>query len=318
MTRVGRHAQTDIIDNRPEQQLLFWAVRYARLGWPVFPLQPRAKVPFPGTNGYKDATTDLERVAAWWHRHPDSNIGLATGVAFDVFDLDRYGTEDGQADSFDEIEAAGFLDTLKWVVEEETDLVVAKTGKGLHIYVQPTGAGNRAGFIPTCDWRGRGGYVVAPPSIHPSGEPYLWLCTVNGDLPPLPAAPDELATAAAGTRRTDKQPPAGPSADLIAFASIGLTGGTTPYGRAALDSACAQITEAPAGQRNHTLNAAAYSVWRLVAGGEIDETDAALELAAAAARCGLGGREAERTIASARSGLADPKTAPPTRLRKAS
>lgn len=291
-----------------------WAVLYARRGWPVFPLQPRSKVPYPGTSGSKDATTDLDRVFAWWRRHPDSNIGLATGHAFDVFDLDRYdGTED---DSFAEIERAGFTDTLQWIAD--TDLPVAKTGKGLHIYVQPTGAGNRAGFIPTCDWRGRGGYVVAPPSIHPSGHSYLWICTVNDDIPPLTAAPAELARAAVGARRSDQQNTPGPTADLIAFASIGLTGGTTPYGRAALDSACAQITEAPSGQRNHTLNAAAYSVWRLVAGGEIDEADASIEMAAAAARCGLGAREAERTIASARSGLADPKTAPPARLRKAS
>jgi Bifunctional DNA primase/polymerase, N-terminal len=39
-------------------------------------------------HGVKDATCNRARVLAWWTRHPNANIGLATGHAFDVLDVD--------------------------------------------------------------------------------------------------------------------------------------------------------------------------------------------------------------------------------------
>jgi transposase len=39
-------------------------------------------------HGVKDATTNRARVLAWWTRHPQANIGLATGYRFDVLDVD--------------------------------------------------------------------------------------------------------------------------------------------------------------------------------------------------------------------------------------
>ena len=39
-------------------------------------------------HGVKDATTNRARILAWWARHPQANIGLATGHRFDVLDVD--------------------------------------------------------------------------------------------------------------------------------------------------------------------------------------------------------------------------------------
>jgi hypothetical protein len=39
-------------------------------------------------HGVKDATTNRARILAWWTRHPQANIGLATGQRFDVLDVD--------------------------------------------------------------------------------------------------------------------------------------------------------------------------------------------------------------------------------------
>lgn len=153
--------------------LLEAALEYAKRGWPVFPLKPRSKVPIPW-NGFKAATTDERKIRMWWLMTPDANIGLPTGIGFDVLDPDG---EEGIA----AIDAYA----PHW---KHTGPVV-NTGRGWHMYLRPTGRGNGAGLIPHVDFRGRGGYVVAPPSVHPSGSLYAW---DRGGT--LVAAPDWLLT----------------------------------------------------------------------------------------------------------------------------
>ncbi|HJT94429.1 MAG TPA: bifunctional DNA primase/polymerase, partial [Mycobacterium sp.] len=73
-------------------KLLEAAVQYAKWGWPVFPIMAWGKKPAiskeQGGNGFKDATTDTDRVRRWWEQHPDHNIGIATGHLFEVIDVD--------------------------------------------------------------------------------------------------------------------------------------------------------------------------------------------------------------------------------------
>jgi hypothetical protein len=149
-------------DDRPPR-LLDAALRYAAWGWPVFPLKSCSKQPAT-RNGFKDATTDEARIRAWWEKHTDSNIGLPTGLAFDVIDID---VPDGP-NSF----AALIAD------DEVPDVhgQVATSSGGLHLYIPPTGDGNRAGIEPGIDYRGAGGYVVAPPStLGERGRSWSWI-----------------------------------------------------------------------------------------------------------------------------------------------
>lgn len=143
--------------------LLGAALWYAERGVPVFPLHPGDKRPYDGSRGVLDATTDTARVREWWTAAPDSNIGLATGYRFDAFDFDgadahaawgRYAEEDPD------------LSPDSWAGCGLTVLASVSTPRsgGLHVYVPPTGRGNYAGLVPGVDFRGLGGYVVAPPS----------------------------------------------------------------------------------------------------------------------------------------------------------
>lgn len=157
------------------------ALAYAEMGWPVFPLRSsdtvcdggdRCKVmcecpkkPFRKSNGFKDATTDVSQVTKWWDRNPHSNIGIATGHLFDVFDVD---TQSGGLPSFLQL-----LDQRR--VPDVHGIVCASKG-GIHLYLEPKGIGNKAGFMPGLDYRGVGGYVVAPPStLGPRGRSWSWL-----------------------------------------------------------------------------------------------------------------------------------------------
>ena len=65
--------------------------------------------------------------------------------------------------------------------------LVRTGGGGWHFYLAPTGLGNlHPRDLEHVDWRGRGGYVVAPPSRHASGHPYQWLAGRDLDTPPGP------------------------------------------------------------------------------------------------------------------------------------
>jgi hypothetical protein len=143
----------------PAIEITTSAINYAARGWPVFPLD--GKVPFAGTRGFKDAT-----VKPWPGHWPHwANIGIATGTGLVVLDVDyRHGGDE----SLHELKRHGNLPLT----------VSAETGSGgEHLYFATDARiRNSAGKLGQgLDIRGEGGYVVAPPSIHPeTGRPYTW------------------------------------------------------------------------------------------------------------------------------------------------
>lgn len=160
-------ARLDAALARPAPALLPSALWYAEQGLHVFPLQPRSKVPLPGSRGCKDATTDAARIRAWWRRTPDANVAIATGHLIDVLDVD------------------GPTGVLSWCLMLDRTapadlpavLGVVSTPRagGTHHYVAARpGRTNRAGLMPGVDVRGAGGYVVAPPSVNAEGVRYTW------------------------------------------------------------------------------------------------------------------------------------------------
>ena len=55
---------------------------YATNGLPIFPCKPGSKTPAT-PHGFKDATTNLTQIRAWWDTTPTYNIGIPTGQFFD-------------------------------------------------------------------------------------------------------------------------------------------------------------------------------------------------------------------------------------------
>lgn len=146
------------------------AIRHALNGRVVFPLRPGGKTPMirhwkPGDTG--GATTNLRTIGEWWRRHPDANIGAPTGVTFDAIDFDG--------------PCSDSLLTSQDIEADFEPLCTVLTPNGAHVYVEPTGHGNRTGLLKAgcdcerecaIDFRGVGGYVVAAGSVV-DGNPYI-------------------------------------------------------------------------------------------------------------------------------------------------
>jgi hypothetical protein len=139
------------------------ALTLAARGFAVFPCRPRDKRPAVA-HGCKAATRDVVDIQQWWHAMPDANIGIATGAVSNLFVLDIDGAEPALA-------------RLEAEHGELPQTVEAITARGRHLYFRHPGGEicNTAGKLADgIDSRGDGGYVLAPPSIHPDGRRYCW------------------------------------------------------------------------------------------------------------------------------------------------
>jgi len=143
-------------------------------------------------HGYKDATTDIEKIKQWWDRWPGANVAIMTGIPSQLVVLDVDG-EEGR-------------ESVKDFKTPETP--VATTGKGAHFYFKHPGGEirNFARKLPGVDLRGDGGYVVAPPSNHITGRVYQWAASPGLRPSPPPAWLMELLQ---GAKPSKMQLPAG-------------------------------------------------------------------------------------------------------------
>ena len=274
--------------------LLQAALDYAARRLPVFPCVPGEKIPaFKGS--FRHATTNPATIERWWRAKP-YNIGIPTGAASGVFILDIDG-EFGAA-SLCEIEAKhGPLPAT----------LISATGKGRHSWFRaeceiPCSTGKIA---PGLDVRGDGGYVVAPPSVHPNGTLYRWI----NDLPPAPAP---LWLIQLALRKPSPPPPSPPATSSPRSPIETTSASSAAYGHAALDREIAALAVTAPGNRNAALNCASFRLHQLVAGQELYGDEVARGLLNATQANGLladdGVRQVQATIRSgANAGMRSPR-----------
>lgn len=255
------------------------------------------------------------------------NLAVVTGTVSGVIvlDIDNH-EEDGQKSLDFVIAARGALPAT----------AVVQTGSGgLHYYFRHPGhdCRNKAGFkaggmcwLPGCDFRGDGGYVVAPPSMHQSGQPYQWLSTPDdgiadappwlleviaacqtGDLAPLewlraiakPSIKPNPALPPIPTRQDAPGSTISPAPLTPGPAADGVTEVSPRYAAAVLARECQELESTREGSRNDRLNVAAFNLASLVNAGAISREEVLDGLAGAAKRAGLGDEETVATIESA-------------------
>jgi Bifunctional DNA primase/polymerase, N-terminal len=164
-------------------ELLEAALDYARRGWPVFPLASRSKKPLKGSHGFHDATTETSTIQRWWFENPRANVAIAPNGRLAILDVDP--RNDG-------------LESIRGRELPPTPTVMTGGG-GYHYFFDS--AGRRLASskpLPGVELIGSTGYVVAPPSVHPSGALYQWaseLSFAEMPLAPMPAWLVEFAGA---------------------------------------------------------------------------------------------------------------------------
>ena len=153
------------------------ALAYAARGWYVFPVKPRGKTPLTA-HGHLDASRDPEQIQKWWTRWPNANIGIACKPSGIVgLDIDIGATRRGDIE-LEEVEAD--RGRLPYSLRSRTH------SGGMHILLAVDEPCSDFSPFFGIDVRGSG-YIVAPPSIGPSGNRYEWLDEDSSVLEKAPA-----------------------------------------------------------------------------------------------------------------------------------
>jgi len=266
-------------------KMVHHALKYAELGWKVFPVAPGGKKPLipksQGGTGFKDATDDPEQIREWWDKYPDANIGLATGKESGVLvlDFDLYKDPDTLI-SFQE--SFGAL--------PETYVQESPRG-GRHYFFRYNGfefvKSCASRLYPNVDIRGDSGYIIMAPSTF-EGKPYEKLSGTPKDIANVP--PKVFEAIVDISKRPEKALRKGTPGEF--------TGKNTPYGHKAMLNEICILQSTPEGQRNDQLNKSAFALGQLIAGGEIDVIEATIMLTNTARDIGLESREIQNTLKS--------------------
>jgi len=189
--------------------------------WHIFPCVPRKKIPLT-KHGFLDATTDPSKIREWWDKNPHANVAVACGFS-GIFVLDIDVKPDQDIDGNETLQdLAQGLGPLPYTVEQLTG------GGGRQLFFKAfEGGGSSTNVRSGLDVRGESGYVVLPPSVHPSGHRYEWEVSSRVDevpiaeIEPFPGVLGIFATAVASATETPLELPAGLTLGTVAAACQG-------------------------------------------------------------------------------------------------
>jgi hypothetical protein len=152
---------------------------FEKFGFSVAPIKLDKK-PYIKWEEFQTHRATRKEIIEWWNRWPNAMIGIVTGAISKVVVIDVDTSEGREA-----IE--------KYIPDSLTAPTCQTPTGGLHLYFCHPGKqiSNNIRTVPGCDFRGDGGYVIAPPSVNREGKSYAWLNGLSIDeveLPPLPNA----------------------------------------------------------------------------------------------------------------------------------
>lgn len=219
--------------------------------------------------GIKAFSADQAEIESRW-RHNTDNLGVAVGDTVCVLDIDpRNGGDEG----------------LRHLIEVHGELPatweVLTGGGGQHLYFRLSG---KVGRLPNrlavgVELKTGDNYVIAPPSIHASGNRYKWKAGHSPNDIEMAEAPAWLLSRAEVT--------------VPANDNYSVSSDNPAYAEAARRNELRAVSTAPEGKRNDTLYYAGLRLGRFVVSGDLDEGSIIRELVEAAVCAGLSEPEAK-------------------------
>lgn len=162
--------------------MLHEALELLERGWSIFPVSLDTKRPLVKWADYQTRLPTEEEVEKWWSQWPDARIGLVTGFLSGVVVVDC----DNDA-ALTAASEAGLWSPVR-----------VETRRGQHLYYAHPRDGKRYGNkvggytrdpgwpkVEGLDFRGDGGYVLAPPSKN-----YKWTVEHTYDIDDMPTWAD--------------------------------------------------------------------------------------------------------------------------------
>jgi hypothetical protein len=183
---------------------LLAGLEYIARGWPAFVCKPQSKEPLT-RHGVNDATLDAAQLERWFAKWPQANIAIACGSPGpQVLDVDD--------------PRAGHVALVRVSRLGGPDVA---TARGRQFYLRGLDRGTVG--LGWGELRGQGSYVIAPPSLHPSGKVYVFLIApAETPLPPVPddIVPEGITTAGVGDFRAPELIAYGQRHDALKDAAV--------------------------------------------------------------------------------------------------
>ncbi|HEY3236097.1 MAG TPA: bifunctional DNA primase/polymerase [Polyangiaceae bacterium] len=167
------------------------ALAYAERGIAVFPVCPATKIPYARSHGELDGTVDPTLIEQCWRKRPDPGIGAALRfTAYFVLDIDARAFGD---------EWLGALELEHGKLPETATAISGSGCPSMHLWFRRTPELEGITCTKLCpgvDVKGlRYGFVLLPPSRHPSGKNYTWEASSRIDAVPIADPPAWLVNA---------------------------------------------------------------------------------------------------------------------------
>jgi hypothetical protein len=129
---------------------------YLRSNWNIIPFNTHSKKPIDSFSTWDWRRTSISDKMDFFFKHPSLNVGLVVCSHLSIIDVDSKVNE--------------------WVKNENfQNTLSVSTPNGTHFYFRRDCViTTSTKTVPDIDTKCAGTYVVLPPSIHPSGQPYEW------------------------------------------------------------------------------------------------------------------------------------------------
>lgn len=144
------------------------ALSYSKFGWSLIPLTASTKLPAVKWKPFQTARADEHQLCTWFDRREDLGLAVVLGPVSGGL----------TCRDFDDVAAYEVWKAAN--PELAKTLPTARTKRGFHVYFHSDL--ERTEKFADGELRGKGGYVVLPPSRHPDGGDYQWIIEPTPDI----------------------------------------------------------------------------------------------------------------------------------------